>query len=93
MHAKFNRNDLYAAALSLESATFALLVNVAGSGLLSLYFLLPGTNPAPAVTPAWSVALSLVLCCTGVVIFKQWELRMPVHAQVRGADGNGIKKI
>ena len=31
-----------AAALSLESATFALLLNVGGSSVLSLYFMLPG---------------------------------------------------
>lgn len=75
------------AALSLESATFALLVNVAGSGLMSLYFLLPGTNPAPGTTPAWSVLVSLLLCCAGVAAFKRWEMGTPVHEQVRHAMG------
>ena len=54
---------------------------------MSLYFLLPGTNPAPGTTPAWSVLVSLLLCCAGVAAFKRWEMGTPVHEQVRHAIG------
>jgi hypothetical protein len=36
---------------------------------------------ALAGTPVWSVLLSLILCCTGVFLFKRWEAGMPLHEQ------------
>lgn len=41
--------------LNRESATFALLINVASSCVVSAFFLIPGTNPNNTNTPVWQV--------------------------------------
>ena len=45
--------------LNRESATFALLINVASSCVVSAFFLIPGTNPNNTNTPVWQVLRDL----------------------------------
>jgi len=53
----------------------------------------PAPSPAPAAAaPAWSVLVSMLLCCAGVAVFKRWEMATPVHEQVclRGCWSRGV---
>lgn len=67
--------------LNAESAVFNTVCYVLNTALVSAFWLIPGTNPNPTGTPMWSVLTSLVLSLAGVVLFKMWEMEMPLSEQ------------
>ena len=67
--------------LNRESATFNMLCLVVVTASTALVWLIPGVNPNPESTPAWSVLVSLVLALTGSVLWKRWEGRTPPEEQ------------
>ena len=72
--------------LNRESAAFNMLAAVITTALTSLYFLLPGTNPASSTTPLWSVLSALVLSLSGLVLWKRWEASTPADEQFAVAE-------
>lgn len=63
--------------VSASSAVFGNVLEVAQSALQTLFWLIPGTNPAPNATPLWSALTSSALTLLGVSLFRVWELRQP----------------
>ena len=69
------------AAISAESAVFNTAVLLLSGCAVSLFFLLPGVNPDASNTPPWSVIAALVLSTAGVILWKRWELTIPLAEQ------------
>jgi len=63
--------------VSSSSAVFGNVLEVAQSALQTLFWLIPGTNPAPSSTPLWSALTSSALTLLGVSLFRVWEVRQP----------------
>lgn len=67
---------IYLAGIALVSATSAVFGNVlevGQSAFQTLFWLIPGTNPAPSATPLWSALLSSALTFSGVLLYRWWE--------------------
>lgn len=81
------------AQLNRESATFNMLCLVVVTASTALLWLIPGVNPNPESTPAWSVIVSLILALVGSVLWKVWEGRSPPEVQfpTLRADGEGYE--
>ena len=62
------------AAVARESAVFNTALLLLSSCTVSIFWLIPGVNPAAADTPTWSVLVALTLSVSGVAIWKRWEL-------------------
>jgi len=69
------------AALNKESATFNMLCLVVVTTATAVIWEIPRVNPRPSGTPAWSVAVSLVLSLAGSAMWKAWEARTPAAEQ------------
>jgi hypothetical protein len=54
-------------------ALFAFGACLAQAALQAAFFLVPGTDPDAAATPAWSAVASSALALAGVALFKWWE--------------------
>jgi hypothetical protein len=68
-------------AVNTDSAVFSAALSVGLTLALSVFWLIPGTNPYPQETPIWSVAVSVVLAMAGMVLLKLWEARTPPEEQ------------
>ena len=64
------------ALVSLDSAVFSNVLSITQGAAIALFFFIPGTNPAPSATPAWSVILALLLSTAGMALYKTWETRL-----------------
>ena len=69
------------ASLNKESATFNMLCLVVVTTATAVIWEIPSVNPRPNGTPAWSVAVSLILSLAGSALWKRWEARTPASEQ------------
>lgn len=67
--------------VNTDSAVFTTALTVAQTFIVSIYWLIPGTDPNPSDTPLWSVVVAVLLSSVGIAILKNWESRTDTKDQ------------